>query len=107
MGILAGYENFIGILGTGPLKYVENGDDFWLMVSSGLFKVIDGKLMILAEAAEQGSEINPEAAKRALEELEPKVSQLSVYEDEHKKIEVECLRAKARLEVYRRTNEVN
>jgi F-type H+-transporting ATPase subunit epsilon len=107
IGVLANHEDFIGLLGTGPLKYVSHGNDHWLLVSSGIFTIKDGELSIVAEVVEEASDIRVDETKRRLQELEPAVSSKSSYSAEHQKLTTEYDRLKARLEVFRRTNVVN
>ena len=102
-GILGGHENFVGALETGVLKFVHSGNDYWFMVSTGVFEVRGGEVSVLADVAEEAAEVDLEASKSSLEELEEKVSKLSFYSAEYKRAKVECDRAKARLEVHRRT----
>ena len=106
-GILAGHEDFIGLLGTGVLKIVRGGDDYWYVVSSGVFEVSNGKLTVLAEHAEQAQEVDADKARAKLNELEPKLGQVNSYSEESEEFFRELERAKARLEVHRRTHLVN
>lgn len=102
-GILDGHENFVGALETGVLKFVHSGNDYWFMVSSGVFEVREREVSVLADVAEEATEVDLEASKSSLEELEEKVSNLSSYSAEYKRAKVEFDRARARLEVHRRT----
>lgn len=100
VGVLAHHEDFIGEMGTGTLKVVRDGNDYWLMVSSGVFEVRNGKLSVLAEIAESDKEIDAELAGSSLRALEAQEN-LDVVAKR------QMDRAKARLEVYRRTHLVN
>ena len=102
-GILGGHENLVGALETGVLKFVHNGNDYWFMVSSGVFEVHEGDVSVLADVAEEATDVDLDASKASLDELEQKVSTLSSYSNEYKRAKVEYDRAKARLEVHRRT----
>ena len=107
MGVLPGHEDFIGILGTGALKLVKDGDDYWFMVSSGVFEIKKGNLVLLAEFGEDGKNINDKLALIKVKELEPLISNKSLFSDDFAHIKSELDRAKARLEVHRRTELVN
>ena len=98
-GVLSNHENFIGRLGTGALKIVRDSDDYWYMVSSGVYQVRDGVLTLFAMHAESAEEINPANIKLKIEAFDAKTN------DEAKIAENK--RDLARLEVYKRTELVN
>lgn len=106
-GILGGHENFVGLLGTGALKLVREGNDYWVMVSSGLYQVDAGVVTILAELAEPATDIEFETASAQGEELKSKLEQADTLSEEYNYLTLELLRAQARADVYRRTNLVN
>ena len=82
VGILAAHGNFVGILGTGVLKYVSKGDDYWLMVSDGVFEVRNGELTVLADVGENAKGVNVDAAKQKELELEKVVfEKIAMYPD--------------------------
>jgi len=107
VGVLAHHGNFIGVLGTGVLKLVTKGDDYWFMVSSGVFEVREGELTVLADVGEAMNDIDVEAARKKMVELEPTLSGKSEFDPEYDFIKVEFERAKARLEAHRRTQLLN
>lgn len=106
-GVLAGHENFVGLLGTGALKLVRDGNDYWYMVSSGIYEVKGGTVSVLAEVAQEADEIDPAAAQALLPELEKKLAGLSTYELDYKLIKMRCERAQAQIAVHRRTTLLN
>ncbi len=107
-GVLPRHENFIGILGAGALKYVHQGKDYWLSVSSGIFKVVGGKLSIVAEYALRGDDIKEiETTPARIKELEAELAKASEYVDGAQGVQTELAREKAKLEVYRRTHLLN
>ena len=106
-GILANHEDFVGLLGTGALKMVENGDDYWFMVSSGVLEVSGGKVKVLAEVGEEASQIDPDQERARAGELEKRVGTLNLHDAKSKAVQREFLQAKARIEVHRRTQLVN
>ena len=107
VGVLAGHEDFIGVLGTGTLKYVENGNDYWLMISSGIFEVQSGKLTILAELGETADSLDPKQSQEKADSLEAELGKGNWYTEELRAILRQYDLEKARLEVHRRTNVVN
>ncbi len=107
VGILAGHQNFIGLLGTGALKLVTSGNDYWFMVSSGVFEVRNGALTVLAEVGEKPELIDTKRAEETCAKLEPLLVEKSAYSDDYAQIATEYQKAKARLEIHRRTEVVN
>jgi F-type H+-transporting ATPase subunit epsilon len=107
-GILPKHENFIGVLGAGALKYVHQGKDFWLAVSSGIFKVVDGKLSVVAEYVVKGEEIKEiEDAPGLIKSLEDKLAKGSSFDGDAAAVQTELQQTRAKLEVYRRTHLLN
>lgn len=102
-GILPRHGDFVGLLGTGALKFVHQGDDYWMMVSSGSYFVRQGKLTVLAELAEPADEIDLDAAREELKRLEPLLGRSNRHEPSFAKVLVDYARTKARLDVCRRT----
>lgn len=107
-GILANHANFIGLLGTGAVKIVHEKDDYWFMVSSGIYEVKNGALTLFAEIAETAEEVDHEAASLDVKKFEDTFSDFAnydpvLYESERPSYE----RDLARVEVYNRTEVVN
>lgn len=107
VGILPGHSDFIGKLGTGALKVVTNGDDFWFAVSGGVYQVIEGKLAVFAVMGEDARQVNVDAAKTRLSELEKKLAAADVAPEEFEVLQNELSQQKARLDVHKRTALVN
>ena len=105
VGVLGNHEDFVGLLGTGPLKYVSGGNDFWLMVSSGAYYVKSGALTIVAEQVEEPKDIAVEKTRDEFAALEKDI--LDAEKANDAELRRKYLRAKARLDVYRRASEVN
>lgn len=98
-GVLANHENFIGRLGTGALKIVRDKDDYWYLVSSGVYQVREGVLTLFAMHAEAADEINLSAAKARIEAFDNKTTDEAKIADYKRDL--------ARLEVHKRTELVN
>ena len=108
VGVLSGHGDFIGLLGTGPLKVVTNGNDFWFMLSGGAYRVADGELAILAEQGEAPADSDLAAASADAKELERKLSDLKLFSTDNFTVWKRQLdQAKARVEIHRRTEVVN
>ena len=102
VGILGGHENFVGLLGTGALKYVSESNDSWLLVSSGTYQILGGKLVVTAEIVEDAKELDVESSRKRVGELEKELTAMSATEPQHAAKQLELSREKARLEVNRR-----
>lgn len=108
VGVLANHADFVGLLGTGVLKVVSDGNDYWFMVSSGLYQIQHGELVVMAEYGEEPSAVNRESGEARLKEIEVAMADstkatpetLPVLKKEYDQI-------RARLEIDRRTNIVN
>jgi ATP synthase F1 epsilon subunit len=107
-GILANHEDFIGLLGTGPVKIVRGGDDYWFMVSSGVYQVKGGGVTLFAELAETAAEVEPEAAEDKVKELERIFANTAEFDPEQYPVQKLAYdRNAARLEIHRRTERVH
>lgn len=108
VGVLPDHENFVGLLGSGALKYVHNGKDYWLAVSSGIFNVLNGKLNVIAEYAIKGEDIkNIEESPALIKSLEEQLAKGGSVADDADPIRIQLQRERAKLEVYRRTHVLN
>lgn len=108
VGVLAGHSDFIGLLGTGPLKVVANGNDFWFMLSGGAYRVASGELAILAEQGETPADSELNTASEQARELEKKLSDIKAFTTENfGSWKRQLDQAKARVEIHRRTEVVN
>ena len=104
-GILAAHQDFVGVLGTGPLKFIQGGNDYWCVVSSGVYEIKEGKLSITAELGERAEDVNAEATRSRVGEIEKELDGLSL--DDKLDLRKELAQQQARLEVHRRTELVN
>jgi F-type H+-transporting ATPase subunit epsilon len=103
VGVLADHQNYIGMLGTGVLKVVSGGDDYWYMVSSGVYEVCGGDVTVITEVAEEAKDVNPELAKNSIQELAPKLEKLSPLDENYPALKINLDRERARIEANRRT----
>lgn len=109
VGVLPAHCDFVGLLGTGPLKIVREGDDYWFMLSRGAYSVRQGVLTVLCEQGEKPlSSSQIEDVKEQLKAVEAKLSNPSAYSArEFPTLQLEQSKLRARVEVYRRTELVN
>ncbi len=107
-GILPDHGDFVGVLGTGVLKLVEGGNDYWYMVSTGIYEVKQGKVTVFADIAESAEQIDVDASSELVKELDKTFSDAAKFSaEEYPTQKAAYDRAKARLEVHRRTDLVN
>ena len=106
-GILANHENFIGLLGTGALKVVNDGNDFWYVVSKGVFKIEGGELKILTNLGEDGTLLDVEAANKKIPLIEEKLKELNPLSNEYQDLQTELQQEKTRIDVHRRAQVLN
>lgn len=109
VGVLAGHADFVGVLGTGPLKIVTEGNDYWFMLSSGVYQIASGKLTILAELGEAPrADVDMKSLGESVKELETKLADFKSFSPEEYPVrKAEYERMKARMEIHRRTELVN
>jgi F-type H+-transporting ATPase subunit epsilon len=68
MGILPGHAPLLSILGAGVLTYKAGGGEQVLALDGGFLEIFEDHVRVLAEHAEYGRDIQPDAARRQLEE---------------------------------------
>lgn len=108
VGVLADHGDFIGLLGTGALKIVTSGNDYWFMLSKGVYHIENGKLIILAEQGDASAAVDISLVNSRIPELEEKLKDLNIFTTpEYKILKLEYDQLKAKQEVYKRTNVVN
>lgn len=108
VGILPGHEDFIGALGTGPLKIIRDGDDYWFLVSEGFYRVQKDRLVILAEEGEPAQGIDLEAQQAKLKQLDAELADHAHFAPErYESWKREYDQVRGRLEIHRRTEVIN
>jgi len=68
-GVLPLHVNFLTALGTGELRFRQNGVDRYVAVSGGILEVLDDVVTVLADTAEFADEIDVARARSAEERL--------------------------------------
>jgi F-type H+-transporting ATPase subunit epsilon len=95
-GILRNHAPFIGGLNIGVLKYRKEGMLHWVATDNGVFEMSGNKLLVMADAAERGEDINVLRAKEAFERAKRRLGQK--HEDmDYLRAELALRRSLARL----------
>lgn len=74
LGILALHAPIVSGLDIGVLKVITGGKESKFAISGGFMEVSDNKVVVLADTAEQGNEIDVLRAKEARERAEQRLS---------------------------------
>ena len=75
-GVLAGHSNAVGAVCAGELRFeTAEGEQRRAAVAPGLFKVENGRVLLLVDAAERPEDIDVNRALRAREEAEEALRQ--------------------------------
>jgi F0F1-type ATP synthase epsilon subunit len=86
---------------------VRGGNDYWYLVSSGVYEVRGGKLTVIADVGEEASEVDVESASASLKEAEAALEGESSFDEQFAAMKVRAEREKGRLEVHRRTESLH
>lgn len=81
LGILPLHAPIVSALSTGVMKVVTGGKEAKLAISNGLIEVSNDKVVILADSAELGNEIDVARAKAAQERAEQRLRNRSADVD--------------------------
>ena len=73
-GILPGHAPMLSALKVGALFYRKGEKTAWIFVSGGFVQVSDNKVTVLAESAEQASDIDVERAEQAKARAEKRLA---------------------------------
>ncbi len=74
--VLPGHAPFLGMLGTGVLRFVAEGKTHHLMVSGGFIEVASDKVVLMCESASLKDEVSAETERKSLHELEKTLASL-------------------------------
>jgi F-type H+-transporting ATPase subunit epsilon len=77
IGVLPRHEHLVTVLTEGEVKIAASGKEYFLAIGGGFMEVTGGKTTILVTRAVHASELNEEEIRRAKEEAERALSQLS------------------------------
>ncbi|MDP2340952.1 MAG: ATP synthase F1 subunit epsilon [Deltaproteobacteria bacterium] len=98
--ILPGHAPYLGILGTGVLRFVSEGKAIQLMVSGGFIEVDNDRVVLMCESAALQGEVVKETEMKSLHELEKQLAGLGVTSEDdasYQKLKAEVDRSAAKL----------
>ena len=98
--ILPGHAPYLGMLGTGVLRFVAEGKTIQLMVSGGFIEVDNDRVVLMCESAALQSEVVKETEMKSLHELEKQLAALGVTsegDESYQKLRAEVDRSAAKL----------
>ncbi len=101
-GVRLDHEPFMTALQPGRLTYVEGGREHHYAVGGGFLQVADNRVMVLADTAEDEGDIDVERARRALEEAQKRLRELTAEDETYRHEQARARRAAARLAVAQR-----
>ncbi|GAO01801.1 F0F1 ATP synthase subunit epsilon [Anaeromyxobacter sp. PSR-1] len=98
-GVRLNHEPFMTALEPGRLTYVEGGREHHYAVGGGFLQVADNRVIVLADTAEAAGEIDVERARKAFEDAQNRLLQLTEQDEGHSAESARVRRAAARLTV--------
>lgn len=98
-GVRHNHEPFMSALEPGRLTYVEGGREHHYAVGGGFLQVADNRVIVLADTAEAAGEIDVDRAKRALEEAQERLRELTEQDERYRDEAARVKRAAARMTV--------
>ena len=103
LGILPGHRALITSLAIGQLSWTEGGKTHMLATNEGFGEVHDDEVVIVTESAESPDEIDPERARKSLEQAEAQLKVVDPFAEpfEYKQVQNKKARALNRLAVAR------
>lgn len=96
--ILPGHADMLAMLGTGELKLVSDGGTRTFAISYGFADITKDKVTILAETAEESSEIDKARAVAAQKKAEEALAH-TLTDENYKKYQLKLQRALVRQQV--------
>lgn len=102
INVLGNHTHIVTKLETGVMSVFGGADDpdRHFLITVGICKVLDNKVIILSQAAEEDKDINVERAQLALKNAEEKLSKPELLtDDEYQKFYRKAQRAKIRIQM--------
>ncbi|TFB19256.1 F0F1 ATP synthase subunit epsilon [Filobacillus milosensis] len=99
LGILPGHIPLVAPLTISAVRLKNEGQTEHIAVSGGFVEVRPEQVTILAQAAEQPSEIDVDRAKQAKERAEQRLNQTKSEDIDHKRAELALQRAINRIDI--------
>ena len=101
LGILPHHAGLMTILKPGELMIRKDGIETFFAISGGFMEVLDNKVTVLADAAENSEEINEERATLAMEKAQALIANKDSDVDLERALQ-QVRRAQVRLDVARK-----
>ena len=101
LGVLPGHAPLITELQTGPLEYRQNDSRHYVAVHWGFAEVLPDRVIVLAEIAERGEDIDVERAENKRKRVEEYLKSHPESDPETEKARDDLRRAICRLETAR------
>ena len=100
LDVLPGHAPFLGMLGTGVLRFIAEGKTHRLMVSGGFVEVDGDRVVLMCESASLADEVKLDHEKKSLADLEKQLASLGAAasdDESYLKLKAEVDRSAARL----------
>jgi F-type H+-transporting ATPase subunit epsilon len=97
MGVLPGHTPLLTSLGIGRLTYTDAGGEHSLAISKGFAEVLDDRVTVLADEAEQPGEIDVAKAKETMAQVDQQLA--SATAEELEELSASLRQAETQLEV--------
>jgi F-type H+-transporting ATPase subunit epsilon len=98
-GVLRGHEALLSSVDIGELNFTKDGKKVYYAVNTGYAEVTSDKVTILIETAERSDSIDKDRARRAKENAEARLAQITKDNIEYERARAALMRAIARLNV--------
>lgn len=98
--ILPGHAPWLGMLGTGVLRFIAEGKEMRLMISGGFAEVDGDRVVLMCESASLQNEVVAEDERKSLQSLEAQLAALGATgedDESYRKLKGEVDRSAARL----------
>lgn len=99
IGILPLHAPLVGVLECGEVRIKFEGKTEWFAVSGGYVQVHEDKVIVLADAAVQSSQIDVDRAQKAKEHAEKRLAEIGRAHDEYDALEKDLNWAKVQIAV--------
>jgi F-type H+-transporting ATPase subunit epsilon len=98
--VLPSHATFLGMLGTGVLRFIAEGKTHRLMVSGGFVEVDGDRVVLMCESASLADEVKLDTEKKSLADLEKQLASLGAAasdDESYLQLKAEVDRSAARL----------
>ncbi|MCB9093292.1 MAG: ATP synthase F1 subunit epsilon [Halobacteriovoraceae bacterium] len=100
INVLKNHTHILTQLSTGVMMVVEpGGHNHYFHVTSGVCKILGGKVSVLSTTTETAKQIDTERAQKALQVAKHKLANETLSEDEHEKYQRKLKRAESRIKI--------